>query len=538
MSQNKNNKPNNQRNAKGNANKQNCNRNRGNKNESTNSGATLSTSNPYTWYANFPNFSKDVATLAFGHPVGQPLYFGEKDAITAAGICVLWYVPSVGTSSDNTSPINRQATRFQTYLRSIQRSAASYDAADSMLYMVAIDSLYAYWAYLRRAYGVAQLFTPVNKYYPRRLLQAMNIDPSVADDLSRFRAFINKFALNIGRYALPKKFDLAERHMWMNTGMYVDSTTTRAQTYMFCPEVLWKFNNLVETGSQLEPIQIHEEAPKTLDRLIEIGRLMMNSIENDDDTMNISGDIYRAYGPNELMSVEETTENYSILPVYDTTVLSQIENCTIVGGAKYKDWRIKQDPSINSGAIIFEPTMDVYTTPLENGGLGANVATNTKTPCINMHMDSPSAEAVMEATRLTARCSYLGHNYSKTAVQGGVESSGTEIIVQMDLAALNPDNPAAVRFLKVSTQTVYIERNDHVVAGAGHLEVLALLHQFDWAPMLYIVEYDKAASTEINVLQVDCDMDNFTMMKESQLDDIHEAALLSLLDIGVPSNKQ
>lgn len=173
----------------------------------------MSKSNPYTWYANFPNYAKDVATLAFGVPTGQPIYLTSGDYVANAGLMTLYFTPTPGISKNLSSPVNRQAVRIQTYLRSIMRAASDYDAADTMIYLLHNDALYTYWAFLRRAYGVAQLFTPTNKYYPRRLLQAMNIDPDIAHNLADFRAFINKFALNIGRFAMPKNFDLTQRHM-------------------------------------------------------------------------------------------------------------------------------------------------------------------------------------------------------------------------------------------------------------------------------------------------------------------------------------
>lgn len=501
-----------------------------------------SPSNPYSWYANFPHYASDVANLAFGTPVGQPIRVFNQDFVAAAGIMTLHYTPTIGWSDGLTSPINRQAVRFQTYLRSVQRAAASYDAADTIMYLMAIDSLYAYWAYLRRAYGVAQLFTPTNKYLPRRLLQAMGIDPSICENLADFRAYINRFALNIGRFAMPKGFDITDRHMWMNTGIYLDSSTTRAQIYLFMPAVFYKYDNTVTTGSKLQGQQFasFEAMPvlRDLHSLVTFGESLLAAIDNDDDTMNISGDLYRAYGPGGLRQVEETPANYAIAPVYDQTVLSQIENATLVGSWKSEQMdslempSITQDPSINSGAVRFTGWVLTYATANANYTKRyGNVATHYPTHFMNMHMDSPTPEAVMEATRLLASTYNSAPIISNGNSRQVVAPCGSEVINYVTICTTSPDNPAAVKFLFYNTNTVWLSE-DGAPVSANAFELLALVQQFDWCPMLYIAKAKADATAD--VLQVAADVDNFTAITEAQLNNIHEAALLSLLDIAPP----
>lgn len=501
-----------------------------------------SKSNPYSWYANFPHYSADVATLAFGTPVGQPIRVFDQDFVAAAGIMALHYTPTIGWSTGLTSPINRQAVRFQTYLRSVQRAAATYDAADTVMYLMAIDSLYSYWAYMRRAYGVAQLFTPTNKYLPRRLLQAMGIDPSICENLADFRAYINRFALNIGRFATPAGFDITDRHMWMNSGIYLDSNTTRAQIYIFVPAVFYKYDNTVTTGSKLQAQQFASfdamPALRDLHSLITFGEGLLTAIDNDDDTMNISGDLYRAYTQSGLRQVEETGENYAIAPVYDQTVLSQIENATLVGnwvndqGTSLQMPSISQDPSINSGAVTFNGRVLTYLTVSDDdSAFYANVAAHYSTHFLNMHMDSPSPEAVMEATRLTAST----YNSAPAVATGQssqvVSPCGSEVVNYVTICQTSPENFAAVKFLAYHSNTVWLAQGGDLVKK-NSLELLALVQQFDWAPMLYVAK--GAGDGKGDVLQVAADVDNFTAVTEAQLTNIHEAALLSLLDIAPP----
>lgn len=507
----------------------------------------ISQSNPYAWYANFPQYADDVARLSFGLPVGQPLLLNtvsnQKDAVAASGLMTIHFTPCPGISKDMTSPINRQAVRVYSYLRSMLRSANAYDAADLMMYMLGVDSLYTYWAYLRRAYGVAQLFTPMNKYYPRRLLQAMGISPDIVNNLADFRAYINRFALNIGRFAMPKDFDLTARHQWMCSGLYLDGQGTRAQTYMFVPALFWQFDNTVETGSQLKGVQFgsFESTPtfRTLDQLITFGETLIADFDNDEDTMNISGDIYRAYNGN-LFSVEETPDNYSVVPIYDETVLSQIENSIAVGRWVNSSNTlsmpvISQNPTVNNGAIIFNPTCD-------GGGIVSqskrlrNFSLMTDDCLLNWHGDSPNSQQVMEMTRLVTRAN-PGLSVIVADAEANVitlESSGSDIVNYYRVCQTNPDNPAGVRFLLFATNTVWYASG--TILNATGIELLPILQQFDWGPMFYLVAYN--LDTEVvNLAQIAADIDNMTSVTRAQIGYINEAALLSLLDTPTPIQK-
>lgn len=502
----------------------------------------VSKSNPYAWYANFPNYARDVATVAFGNPVGSPIRLNPatNDDIVAAGVMTLNFTPTPGVSQDMSSPINRQAVRLYSYLRSIQRSAATYDAADLMMYLIAVDSLYMYWAYLRRAYGVAQLFTPTNTYYPKVLLQAMGIDPSsILSNLADFRAYINRFALNIGRFAMPKQFDLLQRHMWMTSGLYLDSDTTRAQTYMFVPFYFYKYDNTVTTGSKLTGVTldntIQSPIQSTFAQLVTFGNSLISNMDNDEDTLNISGDLYRAYG-GEVFSVEETSDNYAILPVYDKTVLSQIENCTLVGAFASADGetiispQITQNPTVGNGAIIFAPIVTAGRTaftPFSGGNdkFGVNFPFANANKLMNMHIDAPSPEAVMEATRLLASTNTAALTFpSNAAAVRPLTACGSEVINFARYATMIVNQQPNWNF--VSSNTMWLTQGQ-----LSAYNQLATFQQFDWAPMLYICG---DADPNNTLLNVGADLDNFTSLTYDTLVNIHDAAMLSLLDSPQP----
>lgn len=505
-----------------------------------------STANPYSWYANFPNFMKDVANLSFSTPVGQPVFINGADYVANAGIMTINFIPTPGYSQGLVSPINRQAIRMYTYIRSIQKAAASYDAADLMIYLFAVDSLYMYWAYLRRVYGVAQLFSPTNKYYPRRLLQAMGVDPNIANNLADFRAYINRFALNIGRFAAPKQFDLFNRHAWMCSGMYLDSKTRNAQTYIFMPAMFYQYDNTVTTGSQLTGVQFGSftSTPQSRDlvSLQAFGNNLLQAMENDEDTMNISGDLFRAYGDGGLYAVAETPDNYAILPIYEESVMSQIENAVIMGNPCSASGAltmpiISQNPTVNNGAIMFSASFTGGYVQSPAGHYLYNYPAVIENHLMNFHKDEPSPEDVTEATRLMTGSKHGATAGSFVAITPTVMQA--DVVTSIDVCITSFDNPNGVRFLHANTQTIWVNAsnsNHAPIAGAPiAVDLMAIWQQFDWAPMLYevgISETETEVSAEL--LFMGADVDVFSAITYQQLENITEATLLSLMENAQP----
>lgn len=494
----------------------------------------MSKSNPVQWYQRFPQFMKDASTLPFGQPLGQVVNYSNEvtnvnvtDAkIAIPGLKAITFAPSIGWSADNTSPINRSATRFFTYLRNIQKAAAKYDSQDVMMYCMALDSCYMFYHLMRRAYGISKLWSPVNKYYPQAVLQASGFSSTLLDNLAEFRAYINKFALNLGQFTVPKDFGITLRHEWMCEGLYYDSNNTKAQTYMFVPQGMWRYDNTVSTGSQLEWVDwLGTASSPTLHTLADIqtfGASLIANLVGDEDTGWISGDIYAAYGPNGSKQLEETPENYGVLPMYDQTVLSQIENSTAVGGwASNYTPVISQNPSVNNGAILFTPKFSSYYTPAPTGYSNLQYQI---TNVLNMHMDSPSPDDVMEATRLMCGAPTSDSVKASSATTGALELHAlpADIVFQYRTVHVNPET-GKFRASALNTNVV-------TKSSADIVEVTLQNGQFDWAPILRCFNPGTATSTW-NFAGFFGDIDNITIMPDWQLLNMHEAAMLSLFDI-------
>lgn len=499
----------------------------------------MSKINDVSWYQNFPQFSKDVATLPFSTQVGVPMQLSSQvgeSAITlkttVPGVMRIGFFPTVGVSNDNSSPLNRSSLRFYSALRNKQKASAPYDPADAMISMVALDSAYMYWAFLRRAYGVAQLFSPVNRYYPRALLIAMGISTTILDNLAEFRAYINRYAISLGQFATPK-FDMLYRHQWMCSGLYADQPTTRAQTYLFVPEGYWIYDNTAQQGTTLNYVMWQDPGATgvTQHNLAEIetfGNNLINALAGDEDIGRITGDIYAAFGSSNTFQAEETSDGYTILPLYNETVLSQIENAKMCNGwATGYTPTITQNPSVNNGAILFQPI--VAGAPFKLTGTDANyLDPRMQTDnVLNAHTDSPTPDFVMEATRLIFSGTYNMSN-NQSLAHTTITSCGSDICTNMRVIQVNPST-LAFRSLKVNTNAIITD----VVTDQQLASVISQISNFDWHPILYVYDdEDPTAGIQNEWLQgFFGDVDNITPLPDNQLAMIHEAAMLSLFDI-------
>lgn len=496
-------------------------------------------SNPFSWYDKFPQLIKDVGQYTFATPLGNklnlngPVSYPFSNTIAEPAIMRLNYIPTIGYSADKTSPINRSALRCYSYLRSKIRTANNYDSQDFMMGLMGIDSLHNFYEMGKRIYGVAQLWTPMNLAYPELLLKSMGIQPStVVYNLAEVRAWLNMFGLNISRFCAPKNIEIFARHKWMNEGLYVDSDNSRAQTYVFVPEGFWKYNNTAAQGGQLDwvPLKSNWNKLLTWDEFTAIGESLLEALAGDNDMDDIAGDVYNAWGINGILTVQEIPENYRVLPSYDKTVMSQIENATFVGGwsSQYTPV-ISQNPTVNNGAILFTPEFQINgNTHLHSNASHRYILENR---LINMHMETVTPEEYIEATRLAVMCDDVPNDkggFSPTVFGADVLTCMQVGYVTVSEATPETDDPYSVGMVNAIDFPNNATFNAATVWAA--LQDITQLAHFDWCPDLaYYVYVNDTAKYQRTLGSRD--IDNVTVVNFDALKQVHEVCMLSLFDI-------
>lgn len=487
----------------------------------------LSKSNPVAFYTKFSKFARDAANVQFATVLGNEI---EVAPVEFADVPHKWYVPglmrirftpTIGISNDFSSPINRASNRFYTYLRSNQKASGDYDHQDVTMMEISMDSCYMFHALCSRLYKLVRDFTPVNLYYPRALVSASGgIYDDIKENLQDFRAYINQYAYNLGQYALPKDMTLFDRHRWMCEGIYVDSSSSKAQTYMFVPDGFWKYDNTVETGSQCTWVpyltQGASSGQHTVAQLMEIGDALLNAVSNDSDFATISGDIYNFFG-GDTYKLPYLNENDQIAPSYDEIVLSQIENLSLVGPLDLTSLVISQNPNVNQGAILFQPTLSVTY---------GNVSQGWHSIPMNFHKDDVTPDDIIEATRLMA----VLEPVQKLGDLPQISACGTELITTLDVFTRNPAT-GAFRSNPIYHTLNQAASTDTPTVEVSHVRDILHLAQFDWAP-LTAWYYASTSPSEDEFIGWSWDVDNWAYMPNTYLKNIHLAALYSLFEAG------
>lgn len=479
----------------------------------------MSRDNPVAFYTKFSKFALDAANLPFATPLGVQLNFpvSGTEPYYVPGVMVIEFIPTCGISTNFESAINRSSIRFYTYLRSNQKASGQYDHQDITMMELGMDSAYMFHAACRRAYGIIKNFTPVNRYYAETLVNAMGFNYSdLLLHLQDFRGYINTLAYSLGQYALPANITLFQRHQWMCEGYYTDSISTRAQTYVFVPKGFWQYDNTVETGSQLTFKQWAQSGPMTFSSIVSFGNDLVNAISNEEDFSVISGDIYNFYG-GDTFKLPYTDENYVIYPAYSEVVLSQIENLTITEVNNLMTLTVSQNPTVNNGAIIFDPVI--------SGGSAMYRLS------MNFHHDSPSSEDVIEASRLMAVPDT--NSYNSTTDTYHLLECGTELVHRCTIIKYSGPGLPLSSFPLTRNVLSYDVGKPTAQPQLNLLKWVSNVSQFDWAPGAVIRWYSSTdTSFTPTIIGNTWDIDNFSFVSNQYLSMIHTACLFSLFEVG------
>ena len=339
--------------------------------------------NDPAWYALNPQLLKDAASFPYAWPLGNRLNVGEFGSHinkgSLPGILIMNWAPTIGYSSDGTSPVNVASINTYTKVRHDNSGHANYDHADYMMYLLAMDSVYAFHSWMRRVYGCMLTYSNTNRYYPRAIVKAMGVDfDSLQSNLADFRQYINTYAIKASALAVPAKMSYMTKHYWMSEGLYYDSQQDKPQTYLFNPLGFYRFR-LAEGDTprgQLEFVPMFKKgtAPTardsvtpqytagclatdkwSLQNIVEYGDSLLAPIISDEDFGIMSGDTLKSFGVGGCYTLPVTEETYTVLPSYSSEVLDQIQNATFIGMPLEASMIIDQNVNVGAGWITADP---------------------------------------------------------------------------------------------------------------------------------------------------------------------------------------
>lgn len=475
-----------------------------------------SSSNDPSWYGKNPELLKDAASINTSNISGDPILIDTTPqiiytdrALATPGICALEIRPSIGHTQGSSKAVNMAAKNIYSFVRHANSGAANYDAPDLMMAILAADQVFSMLAHAIRVYGTAMVYNQKDRYTPEALINAMGFDfTDVMNNLANYRYRINQLIAQASVIWVPSNMPVVARHFWMYSNIYRDSEDDKAQYYLMVPASTWKFEPAQSTsGSSLSPIEFDYTNPRTFGSFLNTIQEMLKPIVEDEDMGIMFGDLLKAYGKDNLFSLNMIEDSYTVLPVYNREVLSQIHNSTSMlveaAGVNQTDTgEIYEGIDVVGAFKTFRGRPSVVTTLL------------------NFWEKTPAPETVMVSTRLHTLSLRLlaGENIVCNLI------CGTEFVNRYRLYQYENGVLAKKVF------NTYVNSNEQ-----EEIDISAELSKFDWAPQLHVGNYTAGATQADDRWVMDgiyFDLDNYTVVGRNALIKMNETALFS--EFGVP----
>lgn len=477
-------------------------------------GKAIPDTNEFAWYNKYPDLINSVARIPFAKRPGmgfdlpsynEAVYDPDTDAHTIdAGtinnsqtiptLMTIHWIPTIGRSVDNQSPASIAARELYAKVRSAYSGSLDENAPDLLMYVMALDSVFAYLAWMKRIYRALNSYSPNNKGIPYAILAAEGFSSAQMTNLfqNRPRMFglINQLIYNVSKFTCPDVMDIFKRHYWMSSNIYTDENSKYAQMYMFIPDGFYQFNDSGSSGTQLDYVSKTFSGSDPLPSLWEIGNNLISALSASDDAYTMNGHLMRAF---------EGTKNFVIAPlqelevldfVVDPVVLMQINNAHSPINAKISNIaNITQDPTTNAVIQHINDSLKSQSTFKYMSRL-----------LLNIPSDNPSVADIVEATRLMT----MMDNDTYVA-------SGTEIVSYFGIMEHTKDS------------STWTERLIPSIISTNEVPNLyAVLSQwacFNYSPTLYV--YSGSNTYPVTNLF------NITHIGKEELDQLHEICVYS-----------
>lgn len=547
--------------------------------------------NDVSWYSKNEQMLKDAASFSYNRPLGSEIgatrifspnvspqfnYTANASATSVAGVMNLLTAITPGLSTDYTSPINLAAQNIYSFVRYENSGAKNYEPADLMFYLLSLDSGYAMWNFLKRAYGIARSYNQKNWYYPRVFIESQGIDfDDLMANLSDFRLYLNTMASRLMSFCVPAVMPLFVRHSWMFSNIWKDADNDKAQCYQFIPAYFFQYQEVSTAAGSLQPIQwlsytannanYSNQVNPTLKTFAQIKQYadgIINALSMSEDIGVMSGDILKAYGQDKLFKLSPVEADYVCTPTYAEDVLNQIHNAYVCTDAISElnilyqgSWQVTQN--VDTQTIVFDPSVP---------GTG-NGRPYVSSALINMPWNDVTPANTMVGTRLTAlpgprpnSTSYskfkaMGSEVIVTAGISFNNYTGSNSEVEMETylfrsVAFGAETAAGsfpvLPSITGITEAALKAYTDNICTALyqitnKEMTMAALRHQFDWCPIVYMAPvrygFDVVGSTQTpgieiaSISAIDCDMSNWTIILNDDLAQMHLTAIMSEFNI-------
>lgn len=478
--------------------------------------------NDLSWYTRTPALLTGSSRLTFGEVVGTP--YSALTAQTVPGIMRIGYNHCISERGE--VALNQALNGIYSYTVHANSRNKSYDAVDEGLIILAAGSVFEALALGIRVYGLMQLYDERNAYLPKALVQACGFNfNDLKSNYSHMWFDLNELIVASRQLWIPDVMPVIKRWFWLASNIYMDSASAKSQYYVFTPDSIFIYDETTEEtgGSLVNFTDWNSQSQFTWQQYLDMVNSMLSALLESQDRGIIMGDILKAYGPERIFSLNEVDIGYKTVPVYDTEVLTQIENCTVFSIAPSK---IVQSTNSQFLRMVY-PTYSSNT--IINGSvvpLGSSI--------LNFHQkEVPTEGQVMIATRL--KCQGMLVSSTSTAGQLAIKpyTAGTETVSTIQTirrTGVGENGP-------IDTWTKINANHMNVETPANAITEITQWCAFDWAPWLYFVTEPTSVSAgqvaDTVIVNALGDWDNYTLLSQPELQRMHNTAVYS--EFGVPT---
>lgn len=473
--------------------------------------------NDINWWNKSPMYN-DVTRVPFNRIYGagittrldstlSTLEIDTNARIPMGGIMAIEYVPSIGSSVDGNSAVNRAFNSLFGELYSKTTGTPPIQQMDVAMFITSLASVSTLIGMVKRALGVSQLYSNWNYNFPRNLLEAMRFDPdTVIGWQDELRYALNDCILNFNNLKVPDIMDIYVRQYALAHNVYCDEDDVTSAMYVFNPKGYYVYNDTANPA-KLRWVSFNAGSLDAKDVISAIN-MCLEAWRNSSDLPLISGTIQRAFSETQTISLDYVTESDVVVPTVDRNIMWQINNMNII---RWDDtsFDITQDPVNN--LIIFDPS------PIMDE---ANVISYAKLDYfLNSYDGNISDEFIMEATRLI---SFL-------LVDGGVRVP-TEFVTDVKVwysCQVQATGEPSFHFISVPNTIVYTNFMEASVL-ASFTQMIGVLSQFKYHHYVYVYAKLTGTYAQYTCLAQIGDIYKVTTIDSYALDGLNKAATQSV----------
>lgn len=495
------------------------------------------TTNDPDFWMGLGQYSKDVSRISTMQPIGSkvPSAVMDQEYWTPAGIMRLDYIPYFGDISSPVDALNIAAKKLYDEINSKNSRNPSYDPSDLMIYVIAVANAWALHSFVKRIVGMYNTFIPLNKYWWQQVMISMGIAPiSTNDDIVTWRNLLNRMAIKLNNLIVPSNIPYFKRAYMMSEFIYADAPLAKASLFYFSPAALMRYEYESETqiGKLVNSTTpwFNNKVKITPTQVETYFNELTRNLFNDSDINTMSADIMKAYGLDNCFHLPLVDESYSILPFYDELMSMELHNgriCYSMYDNLLQDRHYSIEQNMVNNSLTADGKIVINTTYGDAPILYGNATGKTSIP-LDFWKDNPIEDEVMESTRLC----YRPNTYAEHSTDPDHPGDYSTVVIDGCCELLVMDT--IFEFEWIDNNWVFHEESgcDYIIVAnnkiKSSLDKISKISKFSCAPISFAMQPKDGSVMIPNTHEIICDTTNFTVIDSVTLQNMHDAATLSI----------